>query len=295
MIDRELLRKLRRIELRTSRLADDHLVGSYHSVFKGQGMTFREVRRYEPGDDVRFIDWNVSARMGELFVKVFVEERETTVWLVVDVSGSQRFGTVRRAKVDATAEVAALLAFTAVRNQDRVGLILFTDRVERFVPPRRGRPHVLRVVREVLGAAPEGRGTRLPQVLERLTRLARRRAIVFVLSDFLDEGHEPSLRRLALRHDVVPIRIHDPRERELPDMGIVTFEDMERGTLVDVDTSDRRVRDTWKRWAEQREAAYHETLCRLRIEGTEIGASEDPVGPLVRLFRRREQRMRRSR
>ncbi len=295
MIDRELLRKLRRIELRTSRLADDHLVGSYHSVFKGQGMTFREVRRYEPGDDVRFIDWNVSARMGELYVKVFVEERETTVWLVVDVSGSQRFGTLRRAKVDATAEMAALLAFTAIRNQDRVGLLLFTDRVERFVPPRRGRPHVLRVVKEVLGASPEGRGTRLPEAIERLGRLARRRAIVFVLSDFLDGGYEPSLRRLALRHDVVPIRLLDRRERDLPDMGIVTFEDAERGVLVEVDTSSRRVRAAWRRWAARRETAHHDLLRRLGIEGVDVDASEDPVPPLLSLFRRRERRLRRGR
>ncbi len=295
MIDRELLRKLRRIELRTSRLADDHLVGSYHSVFKGRGMTFREVRRYVPGDDVRFIDWNVSARMGELYVKVFVEERETTVWLAVDVSGSQRFGAAGRPKVDAAAELAALLAFTAVRNQDRVGLLLFTDRVERFVPPRRGRPHVLRVVKEVLGARPRGRGTRLPEALERLARLARRRAIVFVVSDFLDEGYERPLRKLSLRHDVVPLRVFDRRELELPVLGQVCIEDMERGTRIELDTLDPRVRNRWRRQVEARLTAHGEVLRRLRLEGADIDAGADPVPPLVELLHRRERRARKTR
>ncbi len=295
MIDRELLRKLRRIELRTSRLADDQLVGSYHSVFKGRGMTFREVRRYEPGDDVRFIDWNVSARMGELYVKVFVEERETTVWLAVDVSGSQRFGAAGRPKVDAAAELAALLAFTAIRNQDRVGLLLFTDRTERFVPPRRGRPHVLRVVKEVLAARPRGRGTRLAEALERLGRLARRRAIVFVVSDFLDEGYERALRKLALRHDVVPLRVFDRRELELPVLGQVCLQDMERGAWVELDTLDRRVRARWRRWVETRRAEHEATLRRLRLEGAEVDAAADPVGPLVELLHRRERRARRVR
>ncbi len=213
MTPREVLRRVRRIEIRTRRLVEESLAGSYHSVFKGRGMEFAEVREYEPGDDVRSIDWNVSARMGHPFVKKFTEERELTVVLVVDGSGSQRFGTAESTKLQLAAEISALLAFSAIRNGDRVGLLLFTDRVERFVPPRKGREHGLRVIREVLAFEPEGRGTDLGRALTVLQRVVPKRAVVFVVSDFQDDAFERPLRVAARKHDVVALRTSDPRER----------------------------------------------------------------------------------
>ncbi|MBC7171744.1 MAG: DUF58 domain-containing protein, partial [Polyangiaceae bacterium] len=250
MIPRELVKKLRKIEIHTSRLANDQIAGSYHSVFKGRGMAFSEVRQYQAGDDVRFIDWNVSARMNDAYVKVFTEEREMTVMLLVDLSASELFGSVARPKVDTVAEVAALLAFSAIKNNDRVGLLLFTDRVERFVPPKKGRGHVMRVVTEILNARPEGRGTDVSVALQVLGSLAKRRSVAFLVSDFLfappgsdgKTAYERSLRVAAARHDLIPIEVVDPREEELPDVGLALMEDLESGELVEVDTSDARVR-----------------------------------------------------
>ncbi len=291
MIPRELVKKLRKIEILTSRLANDQLAGSYHSVFKGQGMAFSEVRQYQPGDDVRFIDWNVSARMGESYVKVFTEEREMTVMLAVDLSRSERFGSGERTKIEAVAEVAALLAFSAIKNNDRVGLILFTDRIERFVPPKKGRGHVMRVVTEILNANPEGEGTDLKKALDLLGSLSKRRTVAFVISDFITGDYERSLKVAAKRHDLIPIQVVDPREEELPDVGIALVEDLESGALVEVDTSDPRVRRAYSHSVLRERAQRHQLFQKLRIDHVTVRTTEDYARPIAELFRRRQRRM----
>ncbi|HEY8943637.1 MAG TPA: DUF58 domain-containing protein, partial [Polyangiaceae bacterium] len=247
MIPKELIKALRKIEITTNRLANEQLSGNYTSVFRGQGLAFREVREYQPGDDVRTIDWNVSARMNATYVKVFVEEREMTVMLVVDLSHSHKFGTRNYSKSRLAAEVAALCAFSAIKHNDRVGLILSTDQVEKIVPPLKGQKHVMRVVREILGAEPERPGTDLKVALETLYRVARRRSVAFVLSDFFATGHERALSLAAARHDVIPIMLVDPRDEELPNVGLSTFEDFETGESVLVDTGSPRVRAHYKK------------------------------------------------
>jgi uncharacterized protein (DUF58 family) len=310
VIPKELLAALRTIEIHTARLANEQLSGTYTSSFKGQGLAFREVRPYQPGDDVRSIDWNVSARMNETFVKVFVEEREMTVMLVVDLSASERFGTRRAPKVRVASEVAALLAFSAIRNNDRVGLIVATDKVERIVPPKKGEKHVMRVVREILGFEPrwsEGAGhaydeqgrmrlgaaTDLRAALEALVRVSRRRSIAFVISDFYDTGYERTLALASAKHDVVPVVLVDARDAELPDVGLASFEDLESGEGVIVDTGDPRVR-TWyatamRKIVDARRAAFH----KLGLDAVEIETGGSFVRPLRDLFARRAKRIRR--
>jgi uncharacterized protein (DUF58 family) len=309
VIPKELLAALRVIEIHTARLANEQLSGSYSSSFKGQGLAFREVRPYQAGDDVRVIDWNVSARMNDTFVKVFVEEREMTVMLVVDLSASERFGTRRAAKLRVASEVAALLSFSAIRNSDRVGLIVATDKIERIVPPKKGEKHVMRVIREILGfdppsrprAATDGRGgsprlgaaTDLKGALESLVRVSRRRSIAFLISDFYDTGYERALALASAKHDVVPVILADPRDAELPDVGLATFEDLESGDSVVVDTGDPRVRAWYaaamKKIAESRRAAFN----RLGLDSVEIDTDGSFVRPLRDLFARRARRIRR--
>ena len=230
MIPREILKKIRQIEIRTNRLVNDTLGGAYHSVFKGQGMNFEEVREYQPGDEVRSIDWNVTARFGHPYIKKFKEERELTVILIVDVSASGQFGSVRQTKNELTAELAAVLAFSAIRNNDKVGLIMFTDQIEKYVPPKKGRRHVLRVIREILAFQPKGRGTNLRAALDYLNHVQSRRAVTFVLSDFQVEDEEAVRKKLRVaskRHDVVALSLRDPREEELPAVGLVELRDSE--------------------------------------------------------------------
>lgn len=289
---KELLKKLRTIEIRTSRLANDQLAGSYHSVFKGRGMAFSEVRQYQPGDDVRFIDWNVSARMNEVYVKLFTEEREMTVMLLVDLSASERFGSVGRPKLETVAEVAALLAFSAIKNNDRVGLILFTDRVERFVPPKKGRGHVMRVVTEILNAKPEGSGTDLRVALELLGSVMKRRSVSFLVSDFIAEGYEHALRVASAKHDVIPVSVVDPREEQLPDVGLALVEDLETGDVLEVDTSSATVRDAFARLVAKERVKREQLFSRLRIDHLTIRTDRPYVPPIAELFRRREQRLR---
>jgi len=291
MIPKDLVKKLRKIEIFTSRLANDQLAGSYHSVFKGRGMAFAEVRQYQPGDDVRFIDWNVSARMNDAYVKVFTEEREMTVMLLVDLSASERFGSVARPKIEAVAEVAALLAFSAIKNNDRVGLILFTDRIERFVPPKKGRGHVMRVVTEILNAQPEGEGTDLRTALDLLGSLSKRRSVAFCISDFIDEGYERALRVASKRHDLIPVQVVDPREEELPDVGVALVEDLETGELVEVDTSDARVRDAFAHSVHTQRARREQLFRRLRVDHVTVKTDGDYARPIAELFRRRQRRM----
>jgi len=266
MIPREILRKVRRIEIRTRKLVNDSLAGGYHSVFKGRGMEFSEVREYQFGDDVRTIDWNVTSRMGHPYIKKYVEERELTVILVVDVSGSNRFGSTAQVKSEVMAEICALLAFSATRNNDRVGLILFTDRVEKFVPPRKGRRHVLRVVREILYHEPEGRGTDIAGALDYLGRLVRRRAVVFLVSDFLAEAYESSLRITNRVHDLVALVVQDPRESEIPDVGLIALEDAETGQVRVADTMPSGLRARFREAAAERLAARQSLFRRLSID-----------------------------
>lgn len=291
MISRELVKKLKKIEIYTSRLANDQLAGSYHSVFKGRGMAFSEVRQYQPGDDVRFIDWNVSARMNDTYVKVFTEEREMTVMLLVDLSASERFGSVEKPKIETVAEVAALLAFSAIKNNDRVGLILFTDRVERYVPPKKGRSHVMRVVTEILNADPEGEGTDLGVALDLLGGIGKRRTVAFLISDFIADQYEKPLKVVSAKHDLIPIQIVDPREEELPDVGFALVEDLETGELVEVDTSDLDVRADYARQAQRQRAAREHLFRRLQLDHVTVSTDHDFVRPLTELFRLRQRRL----
>ncbi len=304
MIPKELLAALRKIEIHTARLANENLSGTYTSSFKGQGLAFREVRPYQPGDDVRAIDWNVSARMSETFVKVFVEEREMTVMLVVDLSPSERFGTQRAQKTRVASEVAALLAFSAIRNNDRVGMILSTNKVERLLPPKKGEKHVMRVVREILAfdskvkarrtSSPVlGAATDLKGALEALASVARRRSVAFVISDFYAQGYERALAFVSAKHDVIPIVLTDPRDLHLPDVGLVTFEDLESGESVLVDTSDARVRAHHARAMAQLVRTRQQLFGKLGLDSVEIQTGGSFVKPLQDLFARRARRIHR--
>jgi len=293
VIPRELLAALRRIEITTRHLATEKLVGSYGSVFKGQGLAFHEVRQYQPGDDVRSIDWNVSARMRETYVKIFVEEREMTVMLVVDLSSSQKFGTRVAPKARLAAEVAALCAFSAIKNNDRVGLILGTDQIEKIVPPKKGQKHVMRVVREILGAQPQHTGTHLATALQTLTRVARRRSVAFLISDFFDSGFERALALASARHDVIPLMLADPRDEELVDVGLATFEDLETGESVIVDTSSVAVRQHYSAFMRRMNAQSVTTFRKLGLDYCTIRTDRTYVEPLRELFARRGRRIHR--
>jgi uncharacterized protein (DUF58 family) len=291
MIPKEILKRLRKIEIHTARLANDQLVGSYASVFKGRGLAFDEVRMYQPGDDVRFIDWNVTARTSHPHVKVFREEREMTVMLLVDMSASQHFGTRAHFKQELVSEVSAVLAFSAVKNNDRVGLVLFTDDVEKVIAPKKGPRHVMRVVAETLQYQPRGKGTNLSRALDVLGHLSRRRAVAFVVSDFLSEGYEHSLRVAAARHDLVPVSVTDPREEELVDVGIAWCEDLETGELVPVDTSSAAVREAYKKRIVQQKVARDTLFKRLGLDHIAIQTHRPYITPLAEFFRRRARRM----
>lgn len=290
MIDKELLRKIRRIEIRTNRVVSEALAGHYHSAFRGRGMEFEEVRPYQVGDDVRAIDWNVSARYGEPYVKIFREERELTVLLLVDLSRSQAFGTNHQLKRELVAEIGATLALSASRNSDKIGLIGFTDRIERVVPPRKGKGHVLRVIRELLAFDPVGRGTDIAGAIEHLNRIQRRRAVVFVISDFLDDGYERPLRIAARRHDVVLVRVADELESELPGLGLLEVVDPETGATELIDTGSR----AWRRAFAAQRARVDEARARLfrqsRVDAVELRTGESFIEPLAKLFRTRELR-----
>jgi uncharacterized protein (DUF58 family) len=290
VIPKELLRALRRIEITTRRLATEQLSGNYISGFKGQGLAFSDVRKYQPGDDVRSIDWNVSARMDETFVKVFVEEREMTVMLVVDVSASERFGTHGGPKSRVAAEVAALCAFSAIKNNDRVGLIASSDRIEKLVPPKKGQKHVLRVVREILAADPRGTGTDLTVALQTLCKVARRRSVAFVLSDFFAHGYERALSLASARHDVVPVMIVDPRDEDMPDVGLANFQDLETGEDILVDTSETYVREHYKAAMRALRQRQIDLFRKFGLDHCLVHTDQPYIGPLRELFARRAKR-----
>jgi uncharacterized protein (DUF58 family) len=294
VIPHEILRQIRRLHLKARRAVENLLGGEYHSVFKGSGIAFEEVREYQPGDDIRSIDWNVTARMGHPFVKRFIEERELTVMLLIDCSGSQNFGTLSQQKREVAAELAAVLAFSAVSNNDRVGLIQFTDRVERFVPPQKGTRHVLRLIRDVLFFQPEHRGTSLREALDFLNRVLRRRVIVFLMSDFLDSGFERSYKRAGRRHDLVAVRITDPREEELPAVGLLQLEDAETGGLLLLDTRSKAVRTRYAEEARERKQAIVQLAQAAGTDLIEVTTDGGHLDALLRFFRLRERRQRRG-
>src|SRR3954469_13198417 len=293
MLSKEMLRKIRTIEIVTERLVRDRMAGQYHSVFKGSGISFSEVRQYAPGDDIRIIDWNVSARMNDAYIKLFTEEREMTVLLLVDMSASGRFGSVGQEKRELAAELAAVVAFSAIRNNDRVGLVVFTDRVEKFVPPKKGKKHVLRVVSEILSFEPQHRGTRIAAGLDFLGHVARRRAVAFLVSDFLAplDSYERPLRIASRRHDIIPITVTDPLEEALPRVGLVEMEDPETGELVLFDTSGAEAR-TFERDARRAAEARQGLFRRLSMDGIVVRTDRPYLKPLSAFFEARSRRLR---
>ena len=291
MLTPEVMRQIRRIELRTRRLVDASFAGSYHAVFKGRGITFDSVRAYEPGDDVRSIDWNVTARAGEPYIKQFVEERELTVMLVLDASASILFGSVKRMKRDLAAELGAVLALSAISNNDRVGLLVFSDQIELFIPPHKGRNHALRLIRDLMAAAPTGKGTDMVLALKTINRVLPRRSIVFLISDFLLSGDE-YLRELSIvsrRHDVIAVTLRDRLEQTWPEVGLVRLEDAETGAISWVDTGS----ENWRRRFGTQSQRFHKdrdaALAKARVDRIDLPSDGDYVQALAEFFRRREQ------
>ena len=291
MISRELIKKIRYIQIYTSKAVNDVLAGEYHSVFKGQGMEFDEVRAYQPGDDIRTIDWNVTARTGHPYVKRYVEEREITVFFLVDLSKSGSFGSREKLKNEVAAEFCALLAFSAIKNNDKVGLIVFTDTIQLFIPPAKGTSHVLRLIRELLffepGKIRKKTGTDIALALDYLGRVLHKRGVVFLVSDFLDQNFEKPLRVLARRHDLIAVTVSDPRELALPDVGLLEIQDAETGEIVVIDTGSKTVRSRYKRLAEEKNRALSDLFQSTGIDQIQLLTDRDYVLDLVKFFRKR--------
>jgi len=291
MISKELLKKVQQIQIRTSHMVNDVLAGEYESVFKGRGMEFDEVREYQPGDEIRTIDWNVTARMGKPFVKRFVEERELTVMLLVDMSSSGKFGTVKQLKSEVAAEICALLAFSAIKNNDKVGLIIFTDRIEKFVPAKKGKRHVLRVIRELLSFEPERRETDIATALEYLSKVTRRRAVVFLVSDFIARDYDRALRIANKRHDIITITVTDPREIELPRIGLIELQDAETGELILIDTYDPNIRKGFNVLNTKQTQERQGLFTSMDVDTIDVRTDKSYIEPIMRCFRMRERRL----
>ena len=292
MIPKEILKKVNLIEIQTRNIVNSLFAGEYHSAFKGQGMEFAEVREYQQGDDVRSIDWNVTARIGQSYIKIYDEERELTVLLVVDASASGAFGSALQMKGEIGVEISALLAFSAIKNNDRVGLLIFTDEVEVFIPPKKGRKHVLRVIRELLYFQPRSKGTSIAQALQYLNRVMHRRSVVFLISDFFDFDYEQALQMIRRRHDLIAVNLVDPRERNLPDVGFITLQDAESGQQVVVDTHQVSVRELFALKQSAEEERQGQMFRKLGIDEIRVNTSESYVEPLVHFFRTRMQHRR---
>ena len=292
MIPKEILKKVNLIEIQTRNIVNSLFAGEYHSAFKGQGMEFAEVREYQQGDDVRSIDWNVTARIGQPYIKTYDEERELTVLLVVDASASGAFGSALQMKGEIGVEISALLAFSAIKNNDRVGLLIFTDEVEVFIPPKKGRKHVLRVIRELLYFQPRSKGTSIAQALQYLNRVMLRRSVVFLISDFFDFDYEQALQMIRRRHDLIAVNLVDPRERNLPDVGFITLQDAESGQQVVVDTHQVSVRELFALRQSAEEERQGQMFRKLGIDEIRVNTSESYVEPLVHFFRTRMQHRR---
>ena len=291
MIPQEIISKVRRIEIRTKGLVNDLFGGEYHSVFKGKGMIFSEVRKYQPGDDIRLIDWNVSARVGTPYVKIFEEERELTVYMVVDVSGSGRFGTIQKMKMELGTEIAAVLGFSAIKNNDKVGVLLFSNEVEKYIPPKKGKSHILRVIRELLYYKPKFRGTSINSALDFLLKVAKRRSVIFLISDFVDSNYWTSLKMVNKKHDIIGIRLYDPLEAELPDLGLVKVMDPESQKEFWINTSRYSDRMDYKNAFENRISELESWCKKIKFDLIPISTQEDYVEPLMDFFHRREKRV----
>ena len=291
MIPKEILQKIQKIHIRTSYLVNDMFAGEYESAFRGRGMEFEEVREYTPGDDIRDIDWNVTARMGHPYIKLYREERELTIMLLVDVSSSGLFGTVTQLKNELAAELASVLAFAAIKSNDKVGLVIFSDHVEKYIPPKKGRSHVWRVIKEVLEHQPRSTGTDIGAALNYLNTVCRRRAVVFLISDFIARGYETALRVTNKKHDVIAINITDPRERELPGVGMVALEDAETGETLLVDTTDEQVRKAYRLLAEEKFQQRLSTFKAAHIDYIDIRTDTPYIDTLLKFFRMREKRL----
>jgi uncharacterized protein (DUF58 family) len=294
MITTELMKKIRRIEIRTRRLVNDSYAGEYHSVFKGRGMEFDEVRPYQYGDEIRTIDWNVTARMGDPYVKRYVEERELSVLLLVDASASENFGSVNRFKRELAAELTAVLSFAATTNNDKVGLLIFTDQIELYIPPRKGRRHVLRLIRELLAFEPKGRRTDIEMALETANQILKRRSIIFLVSDFLAEpdDYRKALAITNRRHDVIAVDLHDPLETKIADVGLIALEDPETGEIAWVDTSNRSWQEAFNQNASSLENNKSKVLRQANVDHIAIGTDEDYTAPLASFFHERARRIR---
>ncbi len=290
MLTKELLKQVRQIEIRTKGVVNQVFSGEYHSVFKGRGMEFSEVREYQFGDDIRNIDWNVTARFGHPFIKIFEEERELTVMLMVDMSGSLIFGSSDKTKQQIAAEIGAVLAFSALKNNDKVGLIMFTDKIEKFVPPRKGRMHVLRIIREILSFEPEGKATNLRAALEYMNNAIKKRSIAFLISDFMDTGYDKILRIVGKRHDLIGVVLNDRRENDIPAVGLVKFTDAETGKERWIDTGDKKTRQLFQQMRERNRSQRKALFISSRLDSIEIQTGEDYIKPLVQFFRLREKR-----
>ncbi len=294
MLTSDLIKKIRRIEIRTRRLVNDSFAGEYHSIFKGRGMEFDEVRPYQPGDEIRTIDWNVTARTGETHVKRYVEERELTVMLVVDASASENFGSVERFKRELAAELTAVLSFAATTNNDKVGLLIFTDQIELFIPPRKGRKHVLRLIRELLAFEPQGKGTDIKLALDRVNQMLKRRSIVFLVSDFLadPDSYRKELTITNKRHDVIAVDLHDPLETAIGGVGMLALEDPETGDIVWADTNSRKWQAAYQQRMDDLEAQKHRVLTQANVDHIAIGTDDEYTAPLTQFFQQRAQRNR---
>lgn len=291
METKDILKKVRKIEIKTRGLSRQIFSGQYHSAFKGKGMTFSEVREYQYGDDIRNIDWNVTARFNSPFVKVFEEEREMTVMLLIDVSGSNEFGTRQQLKEDMITEIAAVLSFSAIQNNDKVGVIFFSDRVEKFIPPKKGTTHILRIIRELIDFRPQSQQTDVAEALRFFTNVVKKRATTFILSDFLDTGFEDALKIAGRKHDLCAIRIFDIRETEVPPVGLVKFFDKERSRPVWADTSSEATRQAIAAWWKEKDKSLKTLFAKSGIDDAVIRTDQDYVPPLVKMFKRRESRV----
>ncbi|MES2140441.1 MAG: DUF58 domain-containing protein [Bacteroidota bacterium] len=284
----ELLKKVRKVEIKTRGLSNQLFSGEYHTAFKGRGMTFSEVREYQAGDDIRSIDWNVTARFNNTYVKIFEEEREMTVMLLVDVSASGEFGTQKQLKQELITELCAVLAFSAIQNNDKIGVIFFTDKIEKFIPPKKGKTHILRIIRDLIEFKPEHKKTDIKQALKYLTNVIKKRSIAFVISDFITDANFIDALKIAnKKHDLVALRIYDKREMELPNIGLVKFMDAETGTLKWIDTSDKNVRIHFYAEAKKQEAALKEIFNKSGVDSADINTAESYIKPLMNLFKRR--------
>ena len=291
MIPKEILKKIRRIEIRTKKLVNDLFSGEYHSTFKGQGMEFEEVRQYEPGDDIRLIDWNVTARTGYPYIKKFKEERELSVVLLFDASSSGKFGTKDRFKSETAAELCALLAFSAIKNNDKVGLIIFTDKIEKFIPPQKGRGHVLRLIREILYFEPESSGTDINGALEYFNKVIKRKSVVFLISDFLSENFYKPLQIANNKHDVIAMKISDPRESSFDNIGLIELEDAETGEIFLIDTGSRQFRNEFAARAEEDNKNLKRGFNLINLDFINIRTDQSYIVPLINFFKMREKRV----